>query len=154
MTYFTKKENKRLEEHIKNNAIEHKNNMFDYYKNNEIKEILDYLKESAAKQNLYFEINPEKAKILHDCITNLEQELNKYKKLGFEHLCKKNEELEQENERLEEILVWKQEHEKELHTRIDKAIHRIHNLKQQVQSFGQEIPCWIDELENDLGGDE
>ena len=37
MTYFTKEENKRLEEHIKNNAVERKNNMFDYYKNNEIK---------------------------------------------------------------------------------------------------------------------
>ena len=48
--------------------------------NNEIKEILDYLKESATKQNLYFEINPEKAKQLLDYITNLEQENERLEK--------------------------------------------------------------------------
>ena len=35
--------------------------------------------------------------------------------------------LQQENERLNEICIWKQEHEKELHTRIDKAIEYIEN---------------------------
>jgi len=36
--------------------------------------------------------------------------------------------LQQENERLKEILIWKQEHEKELHTRIDKAIEYIEDM--------------------------
>ena len=51
----------------------------------EIKEILDYLKESAIKKNLYFEIKPEKAQILLDYIINLQQE-NKIKDTNWESL--------------------------------------------------------------------
>lgn len=91
--------------------------------NNEIKEILDYLKESAIKKNLYFEIKPEKAQILLDYITNLQQEINKLtaESTEWESKCyelqqAKDElqndyqeavdkicELKQENERLKEL---------------------------------------------------
>lgn len=42
--------------------------------NNEIKEILDNMKEWSVEGNLYFEINDEKAKLLYDYITNLQKE--------------------------------------------------------------------------------
>lgn len=42
--------------------------------NDEIKEILDNLKEWSVDGNLYFEINDEKAKKLYKYITNLQQE--------------------------------------------------------------------------------
>ena len=126
--------------------------------NKEVKEILDKLDRARLIYDLI--LTPEECHILYDYITllektvkikdkafmgtvkeltetatekeKLEKENEKYKKLGFEHLCKKNAELEE---------------------RIDKALHKIHNLKQQVQSFRDKIPCWLDELENDLGGD-
>lgn len=69
----------------------------------EIKEILDYLKESAIKKNLYFEIKPEKAQILLDYIINLQQENHELKsKLecyeNGAYYSSKVDELEQENE--------------------------------------------------------
>ena len=78
--------------------------------NDEIKEILDYLKESAIKKNLYFEIKPEKAQILLDYITNLQQEIEKLnddKRGMLVQLYKANDnrdKVKQENERLKEYI--------------------------------------------------
>ena len=110
--------------------------------NDEIKEILDWLKD----EDIYLEdygyqykrISLKDTKILLDYITNLQQENEELKKnqrfhkngvfsleYDKETLSDMVEDLQQENERLNEILVWKQEHEKELHTRIEKAIEYI-----------------------------
>ena len=67
MTYFTKEENKRLEENIKNNAVERKDNMLDYYKNNDIKEIIKDLEGGHLKLNGYV------GRLLLDYITNLQK---------------------------------------------------------------------------------
>jgi len=86
--------------------------------NKEIKEILDYLKESATKQNLYFEINPEKAKKLLDYITNLQEENQALKnQLDF---------IEEQNHIIDK-----------LQEKIDKAIEYIKscNNKEKLESM-------------------
>jgi hypothetical protein len=45
--------------------------------NKEIKEILENMKKWSVDGNLYFEINDEKAKLLYDYITNLQEENNR-----------------------------------------------------------------------------
>ena len=62
-------------------------------------------------------------------------------------------ELKQENERLSEILVWKQEHEKELHTRIEKAVEYIQNNFDKTGECvsGSDLPySYIEDLLNIL----
>lgn len=76
----------------------------------EIKEILDNLKEWSVEGNLYFEINDEKAKKLYNYITNLQQENKQLK----EELKSANEEItwwsnrfnavERDNRQLKEAL--------------------------------------------------
>lgn len=91
-----------------------------YYVANDIDELLDYI------TNLQQE-NEDNLK----CINSLKEQLESVIKNNQELLEKwhKNNDkivnLISENERLKEILVWKQEHEKELHTRIEKAINDI-----------------------------
>ena len=45
----------------------------------EIKEILDNMKEWSVDDNFYFEINDEKAKLLYYYITNLQEENKRLK---------------------------------------------------------------------------
>lgn len=97
--------------------------------NKKIKKILDYLKESATKENLYFEINPEKAKILLDYITNLETIEQQYSAI-----LSKNAELENKITNLQEenrILKENAEHNDKVvdNARWNETIYKSRNKK-------------------------
>lgn len=100
-------------------------------KENEIKEILKDIEKGVKTGKDKNDIKVggicyewQDLKIVLDYITNLQQEINKLtaESTEWESKCY---DLQQENERLNEIFVWKQEHEKELHTRIEKAIDKL-----------------------------
>lgn len=82
--------------------------------NNEIKEIIENMKEWSVDGNLYFEINDEKAKLLYDYITNLQEE-NK-------DLREKNKEAHDFDETMKDI-------KENLIARIQRQECEIHNLK-------------------------
>ena len=89
-------------------------------KNKEIEELLNNLKsvyelnkpltDKYKEDCMRFVINTKEAHLLLSYIEQLEKENKKYKDLGFEHLCKKNEQLENNRDKaitlLEENVDW------------------------------------------------
>ena len=112
----------------------------------EINEIFDYLKESAIKENLYFEINPEKAKILYDYITNLEQENEELKLelLGYRKAILRDDKLLGLKSRIDKAIEYIKSHK-------PSDIGICGNSKKYYYTLNEDS---VDNLLNILGGDE
>ena len=127
----------------------------------EIKEILDkllkYFKESNVNDFGYEQdklISYEEAQILLDYITNLQEELEEEKRIEQEDL-KTIQELEEKLNNLTHTIFTGRNYnevlksEQDYKSRNEKAIDKISKLKPFIPN---EIPSWLDELENILQG--
>ena len=73
-------------------------------KNKEIEELLNILKKCAREEKATLKLNEIACKTILSYIEQLEKENKKYKDLGFEHLCKKNEQLENNRDKAIEYI--------------------------------------------------
>ena len=90
--------------------------------NKEIKEILNYFIKYMTIDDC-IRLNK-----VEDYITNLQEEVYNYRKLGFKHLSEQNKKIQEENERLKKRVQIGQNAYLSLSNKRDKAIEEINYM--------------------------
>lgn len=121
--------------------------------NDEIKEILDKLQKVAnretASRNALMEMKDKDYQLLLDYITNLQAIEQEHQRINGE-LREENKRIRETNKIFSERII--SENNPDYKARCDKALNAVRKLKQSVQSFGDEMPCWLDDFERILNG--